>query len=164
MDSDLNQIKDEIYNRCGFNISGFKTQPEGKEYNACAFLLNGLNVLSRTAKITPKKVGQFVTFWKRKETGQIEPFGENDHVDFYIVNVRTNHKFGQFVFPKSILIKKEILSTTKKEGKRAFRIYPPWDFVTSKQAEQTQKWQLNYFYEINSITNLQKVTDLYNRK
>ena len=164
MDKNLNQIKTEIYDKCLFEISDIKIEPESKEYYACRFQLNGLNVLSRNAKITPKKVGQFVTFWKRKGNGPIEPFDENDRIDFYTVNVRTENNFGQFVFPKSVLIKKGIISTEKKEGKRAFRVYPNGDIVKSKQAERTQKWQLNYFYEINSSLDLEEVTDLYNVK
>ncbi|MEQ8907039.1 MepB family protein [Ekhidna sp.] len=49
-----------------------------------------------------------------------------------------------------------MLSTDKKEGKRAFRVYPNWDAVKSKQAERTQKWELNYFYQINSLTDYKK--------
>ena len=105
-----------------------------------------------------------MTFWKRNGNGPIEPFNESDQIDFYTVNVRTENKFGQFVFPKSVLIKKDIISTEKKEGKRGFRVYPKWDIVKKKQAERTQKWQLNYFYEINSSTDLQKVNELYNGK
>ncbi|MFI2742743.1 MepB family protein [Zhouia sp. PK063] len=164
MDKILNQIKTEIYDKCSLEISDFKTEAESKEYSACRFHLNGLNILSRNAKITPKKVGQFVTFWKRNGNGPIEPFNENDQINFYTVNVRTENEFGQFVFPKSVLIRKGILSTEKKEGKRAFRVYPNWDIVKSKQAKQTQKWQLNYFYQINSSTDLKKVTELYNKK
>ncbi|MBY5958169.1 MepB family protein [Membranicola marinus] len=130
MDKNLYQIKTEIYDKCSLEISDFKT--ESKEYNACRIELNGLHVLSRNAKITPNKVGQFVTFWKRNGSGPIEPFNEKDRVDFFAVNVRTENEFGQFVFPKSVLIKRGILSTEKKEGKRAFRVYPNWDTVKSK--------------------------------
>ena len=164
MDKNLNQIKTEIYDKCALGISSFQTEEESKAYDACRYQLNGLNILSRNAKITPKKVGQFVTFWKRKGNGPIEPFDENDQIDFYTVNVRTENNFGQFVFPKSELTKRGIISTEKKEGKRGFRVYPNWDIVKSKQAERTQKWQLNYFYEINRLTDLQKVNELYNGK
>lgn len=102
-----------------------------------------------------------MTFWKRNENKIIEPFSEKDPIDFYIVNVRNENEFGQFVFPKSVLIKKGIISTGKKEGKRGFRVYPKWDMAKNKQAELTQKWQLNYFYEINSSTNLKEVVELY---
>ncbi|KJD36855.1 MepB family protein [Tamlana sedimentorum] len=164
MDKNLKQIKTEIYDACALNISNFKTETEGKAYHACRFELNGLQILSRTAKITPNKVGQFVTFWKRNKNGIIEPFHANDNIDFYIVNVSANSSFGQFVFPKSVLINKGIISTQNKEGKRGFRVYPTWDVPKSKQAERTQKWQSNYFFEINNTTNLKQVVELYRHK
>lgn len=161
MDNNLKQIKREVYSKCALEISDFKLEPESKEYDACRFELKGRNIVSRNAKITSKKIGQFVTFWKRNKNGPIEPLNETDQIDFYAVNVRTENEFGQFVFPKSILIKKGIISTEKKEGKRAFRVYPKWDVVKSKQAERTQKWQLDYFYQINDSTDLSKVAELY---
>ena len=161
MDSNLIQIRSEIFDKCSLEISSLRTDAESKEYAACRFQLNGLHIISRNSKITPKKVGQFVTFWKRNENGVIEPFHENDPFDFYIVNTRTQSKFGQFVFPKSVLIKEGKTSTDNKEGKRGFRVYPNWDTVGNKQAEKTQKWQLNYFYEINKSTDLRKVLKLY---
>lgn len=161
MDNNLNRIKTEVYEKCGLKISDFQLETESKEYDACRFELNGRKIISRNAKITPKKEGQFVTFWKRNGNGPIEPFEVNNQIDFYVVNVRTEKKFGQFVFPKSILIKKGIISTDKKEGKRAFRVYPNWDNANNKQAERTQKWQLEYFYEINDSTDFKKVMNLY---
>lgn len=161
MDNNLSQINSEVYEKCALKMWDFHMEMESKEYDACQFKLNGRKIISRNAKITPKKVGQFVTFWKRNGNGIIEPFEETEQVDFYVVNVRTEKKFGQFVFPKSLLIKKEIISTAIKEGKRAFRVYPNWDIVSNKQAEKTQKWQLDYFYEINDSTDLKKVAELY---
>jgi len=163
VDENLNQIKTEIYDKCSFEISHFKLEPESREYDACLFDLDGRKIICRNAKITPKRVGQFVTFWKRNENGPIEPFEENDKIDFYVVNVRTENGFGQFVFPKSVLIGKGIISSGKKEGKRAFRVYPSWDIVKNKQAELTQNWQLSYFYEIGKMTDFKKVNDLYSR-
>lgn len=161
MNSNLSRIKVEIYDKCGFQILNFRTEDESKEYDACRFELNGLNIVSRSAKITPKKVGQFVTFWKRNQNGIIEPLNEFDEIDFYTITVKTATQFGQFVFPKSILIKYGIISTTKKEGKRGFRVYPIWNKAVNKQAKKTQKWQLNYFYEIKEINDLNKITNFY---
>ncbi len=161
MNTNLNQIKNEVYDTCDFQISNFKLEPESKAYDACRFELNGQSIISRSAKVTPKKVGQFVTFWKRNENGQIEPFNETDRIDFYTINVRTESKFGQFAFPKSVLIKEGIISTKKKEGKRGFRVYPNWDIAKNKQAERTQKWQLKYFYEINTSMDFTKIANLY---
>ena len=109
MNKNLTQINTEVYERCALKISDFQLETERKEYDACRFELNGQKIISRSAKITPKKAGQFVTFWKRNGSGPIEPLEENDQIDFYTVNLRTKNNFGQFVFPKSILIKKGII-------------------------------------------------------
>ena len=164
MDVILEQIKKEVYDKCGFILSDFKADPESIAYNACSFYLNERKILYRNAKVTPKKSGQFVTFWKRSKKGPIEPFNMNDPIDFYVVTVKTDNKLGQFVFPKSILITKGIISTDKKEGKRAFRVYPIWHNEGNAQAKRTQKWQLDFFYEIHDSTDLDKVKQLYINK
>jgi len=161
MDNNLNRIKTEVYDKCALEISDFELEPESKEYDACRFELSGRRIISRSARITSKKEGQFVTFWKRNGNGPIEPFNASDPIEFYTVNARNENQFGQFVFPKSVLIQKGIISTENKEGKRAFRVYPKWDVTKSKQAERTQKWQLLYFYEINNSTDLKGVSRLY---
>jgi hypothetical protein len=160
----LTKINDKIYNKLNFEVSDYQNELESQEYDACRFKLNGLLIISRTAKITPKKIGQFVTFWKRPNQGEIAPLDDTDNFDFYIINVSSKIRIGQFVFPKSILIKKGIISTEKKEGKRGFRVYPSWDLPLSKQAQKTQKWQLDYFYEISDSNELEKVVALYKIK
>ncbi|NME72832.1 MepB family protein [Flammeovirga aprica] len=159
----LQQIKTAIYDQCALVISNYKTEAEGQEYHACQFTLNKQHILCRNAKITPKKVGQFVTCWRRNEKGVTELFHEKDVIDFYVINVKYEEKLGQFVFPKSILIAKGIISTEQKEGKRGFRVYPKWDVTNNKQAERTQQWQLNYFFEINDSTDLIQVKGLYSK-
>ena len=70
-----------------------------------------------------------------------------DSIDLVVISTRHNNNYGQFIFPKSILSKHEIIANNKK-GKLAFRVYPPWDITINKQAKKTQKWQLQYFLEI----------------
>jgi hypothetical protein len=55
------------------------------------------------------------------------------------------------------------VQTSKKEGKRAIRVYPPWDQANNVQAKKTQKWQLDYFLEIPSDKpiNVDRVKLLY---
>jgi hypothetical protein len=161
MDDILQIIKSEVYDKCGLKMSDFSLEAESKEYEACRFELNGMNIVCRSAKITPAKAGQFVTFWKRKGSGPIEPFHLNDKIDFFVVNVQFNNQLGQFVFPVSLLIEKGIISTPEKEGKRAFRVYTVWDENLNRQAEQTQRWQLKYFYEIGNTIDSDKVSALY---
>lgn len=66
----------------------------------------------------------------------------------------TPTKIGQFVFPKTVLHEKGILSKDGKRGKRAMRVYPPWDRTDNQQAKNTQKWQILYFFEINPNTSI----------
>jgi hypothetical protein len=82
-----------------------------------------------------------------------------------MISVRKENQFGFFIFPKAVLISKEII-TGKKEGKRAIRVYPPWDITMSKQAQKTQKWQLNYFLEIkdDELFNIELANQLFNNK
>jgi hypothetical protein len=145
---DFIYVKKVLSNNSNFEITQPVLEPESSEYGACTFVLNNLNVRYRTAKITPTKTGQFVTLWKRINQGPIQPFDSNDPIDLFIISTRKDNHFGLFIFPKSIGIEKGIVTNGNKEGKRAIRVYPPWDVTSSKQAQKTQKWQLDYFLEI----------------
>ena len=147
--SDLLILKELVFDRFGFESTPAVPEAESAEYGACSFKLNGLALRFRTAKITPTKTGQFVTLWKRKGTGPIEPYQSSDEIDLFLVTTRKGERFGHFVFPKSALIKHGILSNNGKEGKRAIRVYPPWDETTNQQAQKTQQWQLEFFMEIS---------------
>jgi len=153
---------DKFYNACSFSISNLVIDQESKEYKGTSFLLNGKQIISRTAKITPKKKGLFVTFWKRNLDGITEPYKHNDTLDFYAIAVENETQIGQFVFPKSILIEKGILSTPKKDGKRGFRVYPIWEKDLNPSAKKTQDWQLDYFVELNEDDSLMRLKKLYN--
>lgn len=161
MNNDLSLVPKDFYNKYNLIISKFKIEEESSEYAACRFEVNNLKIVSRKAKITPKKVGQFVTFWKRNANGIIEPLNELDSIDVYVVNVKKENQRGQFVFPKEVLIQKRIISTKKREGKRGFRVYPQWDIPSSKQAQKTQQWQLKYFFEISAKTDFESIYKLY---
>jgi hypothetical protein len=136
------------YKKIGVVPKKFELELEGKEYEACRFEIQGKKNLGRTAKLTPKKSGLFVTLWKRNGKGITAPFDELDPIDFVIILVTEDDKSGYFKFSKSTLIQKGIMSTTTKDGKRGFRVYPPWTNTTSKQAEKTQKWQITHFNQI----------------
>lgn len=153
--------KELVYDCCDFEVTEPQPEDESNDYDAYRFYLNGKDICYRTAKITPTKTGQFVTLWKRNENGIIEPFDFSDAIDFVIISVRKNDLSGQFIFPKNILLEKAIFSTATKEGKRATRVYPPWDETTSKQAQKTQKWQLDYFYTITPDLDLNKFKSLF---
>lgn len=147
--AEITLIKRLVHDPLEFALENLSVEKESQEYNACRFLLNENMIISRTAKVTPTKIGQFVTLWKRNGDGPIQPFSTSDDFDLVIINTHFKDQFGQFVFPKSLLKTKGILSTSLKEGKRGFRVYPPWDKATSKQALTTQKWQIEYFLKMD---------------
>ena len=161
LDDILQFLETNFYSSYSWKITDLNINSEGKAYHACQYVLERKIIYSRLSNITPKKIGQFVTFWKRNKDGITTPFTETDNFDFLCIQVKLNDKLGQFVFPKSILIQKGILTTQKKDGKRGFRVYPKWDKAISKQAISTQKWQLKYFIELNKSTDLQHLKSLY---
>ena len=149
--SDLLATKAFVYNPCSFDSSPPQLEAQNAEYGAYVFNLNGLSIRFRVAKITPTKVGQFVTLWERIGDGPIQPYDALDSVDLFVISTREGKNFGQFIFPKSVLSEHDILSSKGKGGKRGIRVYPPWAKTTSSQAQKTQKWQLEYFLEIPQI-------------
>jgi hypothetical protein len=137
---------------------------ECEEYFGYNFKIGQLKIKFRKAKITPKKVGQFVTLWKRNFDGQTEPFNVNEDFDFYIVATEQDDKFGFFLFSKYILSEKLILTNKSKEGKRGFRVYPAWDTPKNKQAEKTKQWQEKYFLDLTKNKNAEKFSMIINNR
>ena len=146
---DLILSRDLIFNPCVLECSEPIAEKESAEYGAYSFTMNAMSVQFRVAKITPTKVGQFVTVWKRVGNGPIAPYDFTDDVDLVIIATRKDENFGHFVFPKAALCNHDIMSTNGVGGKRGIRVYPPWDTTTNPQAKKTQAWQLQYFLEIN---------------
>lgn len=147
---DLKTAKGLVYDVCDLKLTNPKLNTESKEYGACSFELNNKTVQHRVSKITPTKIGQFVTIWKRNENGITAPFDFSDEIDFIIITVRSSGIFGQFIFPKKVLAEKGIITHNDKPGKRGIRVYPPWDIPENKQSEKTQNWQINYFLTIKT--------------
>ena len=132
----------------GLKITNLAEETECREYFGFNFNVGQLKLKFRKSKITPKKVGQFVTLWKRDIQQQTIPCSESDNFDFYIFASQQNEKIGYFIFSKRVLIEKSILSTEHKEGKRGFRLYPTWATTESAQAKKTQNWQTQHFIDL----------------
>ena len=158
----IQQFEEIVLKPLQLSISNLEKDLECDEYFGYNFESNQSSFKFRKAKITPKKVGQFVTLWKRNADKQTEPFSENDVFDYYIIATEEDSKLGFYIFPKEILIEKNILTSAKKEGKRGFRVYPNWVKPENKQAEKTQNWQHNYFVEvIDNQIDLKQVKSIF---
>ncbi len=161
--SDLLATQELVYNPCKLKYSTPLPEEQNAEYGAYTYNLGARFIRFRVAKITPTKIGQFVTLWERSEAGPIKPYDLSDPADFFVISTRQSNSFGQFVFPKAELCDRDIVSKQGEGGKRAMRVYPPWDNPTSRQAQKTQAWQLNYFLEIpqNESVDYDRVRKLY---
>ncbi|MEU8238444.1 MepB family protein [Actinoplanes missouriensis] len=154
MHDDLRAAKGLVYDPAGLVCSRPLPERESADYAAHFFLVNGLSVRFRTGRTTPTKVGQFVTLWARSESGPIRPLDATDPVDLVVISTRDARHFGQFVFPLEALRERGIVANDGSGGKRGFRIYPPWATATSRQAVDSQAWQLGYFLSVNDGTSL----------
>ncbi len=123
----------------GRTVTGIEREQESAEYGAIRFKMDGQTVLFRQAKHTPKKIGQFVTLWKRSTPdSEIAPFDRVDGIDRVIIFADEQSRFGVFVFQSQLLIKKDIFSEQSKGYKRAFRVYVPWTEPVAAQAKRSK--------------------------
>lgn len=120
-------------------------EDQNKAYGGCVVRVDDVLHRIRIAKITPRKSGQFVAIWQKDQMNKNEPFDVSASPAFLTVFVFSGDMSGAFMFPKEVLKKKGIYRSDGSCGKMAFRLYPPWDVPTSKQAVRTQAWQCSYF-------------------
>lgn len=146
----LTHVNKIFYEPNHLTIHDIQEEAQNSEYGAGMFQLHSKSVRFRVAKITPNKIGQFVAFWEKDGDGKNHAFSYEKAADLLVINTFAgNNHFGQFVFPKEVLVKQNILKTAAAKGKMVIRVYPKWENPTSKQAIKTQKWQLAYFVEAN---------------
>lgn len=150
MKDTLKKVANAIFAANGQAITNISEDMECEAYCGYNAQIGKLNIKFRQAKITPKKIGQFVTLWKRNSLGQTEPFHASDNFDFYIIATETASRFGVFLFPGSVLCDKHIL-TAKVEGKRGFRVYADWDMPENSQATRTKEWQTAFFIDLTNV-------------
>lgn len=143
------KIQEIFKSHLNLSILSIEKDNESEEYWGYNYLMNDLKFKFRKSKITPKKIGQFVTLWKRNNNGITEPFHVEDDFDFYIIYSLSGNKEGMFIFSKQELAKQHII-TDKSEGKRGFRVYPEWDVPPNKQAVKSKDWQSKYFINISN--------------
>ncbi|MCG2613244.1 MepB family protein [Terrimonas sp. NA20] len=159
--ADIAMIKQRLYDKAGISFRSFVQHREGGAYAACTFKLDDHTVEHRSANITPAKQGQFVTIWKRNKEGITAPLDAADDFDMVLITCRLADKIGQFVFPKALLIRQKIIAVSNKGGKRGIRVYPPWDLPANDQALRTQKWQKDYFIDLDDEKAHERILSLF---
>lgn len=158
---DLELFCQQLYKEADLPLSQLIIENDNKQsVLSLMFQLGPYRCKFRTAKTTPTKIGQFVTFYKKVEKKPILPYHVEDPFDLLIISCRFHQRFGQFIFPKSLLSEQGILCSEKCAGKRAMRVYPIWELAENAQAKKSQKWQLGYFFSLsnpNSIANFKEL-------
>ena len=142
-------------------INLIETEPFNTEYESCCFYIGEQKYRSRKAKKTPNKKGYFVVFWTKDNNNRNRPYTWEETPEKLIVTVLDKDKKGQFIFPKEILLEKQIISKDNIKGKMAMRVYPSWEVELNKTAKRTQKWQNDYFIDFTSDVNEEKINKLY---
>lgn len=146
---DFNNIYNYLVKYFNKPIKNIVYEKENREYNSTQFNLDELLFKYREARITPTKLGMFVTFYKRNKSNITIPYDVTDTVDFLVIGIKNSANFGCFIFTKKILLEKDIMSKNNIGGKRGFRVYPPFEKVTSTQAIKTQSWQVEYYKDLS---------------
>ncbi|WP_433772188.1 MepB family protein [Bacillus wiedmannii] len=159
----IQNLNNIVYKPNNLMITNLKEEKQNAEYAGMLFHLNNKTIRFRVSKITPNKIGQFVSFWEKGENMQNQAFSYDSAPDLLVITCMDDNRLGQFIFPKEILLKEKILKTQSQKGKMAMRIYPIWDTPVSNQAKKNQMWQLQYFVDLSDINNLpiDKLLHLY---
>ena len=149
----FNLFQEQFLKPLGKTAVNIEREKESAEYGSVRFEMDGQTCLYRQAKHTPKKVGQFAALWKRPAmSGEITPFDYDDGIDRVIILVGEHPRFGVFVFPRQLLVEKDIFSEKSIGGKRAFRVYAPWVMPSAAQAKRAKIWQCDHFVELTDTT------------
>ncbi|MFD3701840.1 MepB family protein [Nocardia sp. NPDC058658] len=134
----------------GLDLSAAIPEPDNAEYGAFVSEVGCGSVRLRVGKLTPTKVGLFVSVWQRAADGSTVPFAAENNPDLLVITVREGTRFGQFVFPRNALVDHGIVSVAGRGGKRGFRVYPPWSATQNNQARNSQNWQCAFFLNLDS--------------
>lgn len=127
----------------GLTVGPLEVEAENQQYGGALTTIAGVPVRLRVAKITPVKVGAFVTVWRASA-----PLPAEDRAELLLVAVHDGDRSGFFAFPRAALVQHGILSVKGVGGKRGFRVYPPWVVAPNAQARRTQRWQGDFFVEL----------------
>ena len=105
----FNLVLRKLFEPAGYVVENVEPEMESTEYGALKFTVNGQRVLYRQAKTTPKKIGQFVTIWKREHpNSEIAPIDLKDGVDWVIIAANEGANFEFSFSAHNFLLKRRI--------------------------------------------------------
>ncbi|MEB7792166.1 MepB family protein [Enterococcus faecalis] len=155
------QLIQELLATISVKMTDLQLETQNSEYEGFTFIANNHTYRSRLAKITPKKVGYFVTFWEKDVSNKNQAYSYQESPDSVIITIIDGEKVGQFLFPKEILLQKSVLRYNDCPGKMAIRVYPTWVTGLNATARKTQKWQSQYFIDLSITIDSKTLKSLY---
>lgn len=155
VNGDLKALENLIFIPNNIMVKDFTLDKESLDYGASTAKLNSIPAAFRVAKITPAKVGYFVTLWRRCLDRKIKPYNIECEAKLFIIIVRDGINSGHFIFSKDVLLNYGVISNNTSQGKLGIRLYPSWCVTESKQARKTQYWQLKYFIDHSNSFNVE---------
>jgi hypothetical protein len=166
LDADLLAVKKQAYDPARLDCSDPVDETTGEGDVAYAYTVGGAEVRFRGARPARNNGAPVSASCKKDEDGLTKPFDAADPVDLIVISVRDtvlSRNFGQFVFPREVLVERKIVSTDGVGGKRGFRVYPPWVQTKTDAEASTQAWQLEFFLRIDELRGVDtdKVRRLY---
>jgi len=113
MQKKLQQLEDFFLRHAGMNFTPQTRDIECEEYSGYTCLLDTFTIKFRKAKITPKKIGQFVTVWERNAEGITTPFSISDPFDFYLILTKASSlSLGQLYIHTLLPLEPSFLAST----------------------------------------------------
>ena len=101
----------EIIQKYYGNIKEIIWEDQNKNYLGCIVKLDEQIHRVRVAKITPKKIGQFVAIWQKDEHNVNQAFSFDDSPEYLSIFVFDGDKKGVFIFPKETMKNKGVYTT-----------------------------------------------------
>lgn len=98
---------------------------------------------------------------EKNDLNKNQPYPYVESPDKIIISIIDNKHIGQFIFPKEILLEKNILSSSNTKGKMGIRVYPTWEKDLNNSATKTQKWQSKYFLNLTEDIDVAKIRERY---
>lgn len=92
-------------------ITNLKEEKQNAEYAGCLFHLNNKTIRFRKSKVTPNKIGQFVSFWEKDENMRNRAFSYEAAPDLLVITCIADNKLGNLFFLKRFFLKKNIENT-----------------------------------------------------
>ncbi|NLX81604.1 MAG: MepB family protein [Proteiniphilum sp.] len=159
--SAIKQLHSSIFHDSDIELTDIELENQNVEYLGARLKLNEHSVRYRKGKVTPTKAGLFVVAWEKDENNVNQAYQYDTAPDNMMVYCEVESHKGVFLFSKEVLLKNKILASNNQKGKMGFRVYPPWEHLKSPQAQKTQKWQSEFYIDLNTNTSnkLQTVFD-----